>query len=89
LNASHFHVSLCISRTNSDSFCRLSEHLYEAHFNKKLPEDILILEPRVKEFDDIDKGAEQFVNRFSEISSSLEERDVFKAGSLISTTTAS
>jgi hypothetical protein len=35
-------------------WCRL---LYEMHFNKRLPEEVYVMEPRIKEFAGSDAGA--------------------------------
>jgi predicted transposase/invertase (TIGR01784 family) len=63
----------------SDPFYCWCKLLHEMHFNSRLPEEIFAMEPRLRKFVDDDRGAGQFVNRYSEVISSPEVQEAFKA----------
>jgi hypothetical protein len=55
-----------------------SRLLYEMHFNKKLPEEVYAMEPRIKEFVDGDAGAAQFIARYDEATASPTVRQAYQ-----------
>jgi hypothetical protein len=48
------------------------------HFNKKLPEEVYAMEPRIKEFVESDAGAAQFVARYDQATASPEVRQAYE-----------
>jgi hypothetical protein len=48
-------------------WCKL---LYEMHFNKKLPKEVIDMEPKMRDFIESDAGAAQFVERYGEAAAS-------------------
>ncbi|MDR1137936.1 MAG: hypothetical protein LBK91_06395 [Synergistaceae bacterium] len=56
-------------------WCRL---LYEMHFNKKLPEEVYVMEPMIKEFVESDTGATQFIARYDEAAASPTIRQAYE-----------
>jgi hypothetical protein len=56
-------------------WCRL---LYEMHFNKKLPEEVYAMEPRIKECVESDAGATQFIARYDEAAASPAVRQAYE-----------
>ncbi|MDR1508515.1 MAG: Rpn family recombination-promoting nuclease/putative transposase [Synergistaceae bacterium] len=55
-----------------------SRLLYEMHFNKKLPEEVYAMEPRMKEFVESDAGAAQFIARYGEAAASPAVRQAYE-----------
>jgi hypothetical protein len=55
-----------------------SRLLYEMHFNKKLPEEVYAMEPRIKEFVESDAGASQFIARYDEAAASPAVRRAYE-----------
>jgi hypothetical protein len=47
-------------------------------FNKRLPEEVYAMEPRMKEFVEGDAGAAQFVARYGEATASPEVRQAYE-----------
>jgi hypothetical protein len=55
-----------------------SRLLYEMHFNKRLPEEVYAMEPRIKEFVESDAGAAQFIARYGEAAASPAVRQAYE-----------
>jgi predicted transposase/invertase (TIGR01784 family) len=55
-------------------WCKL---LYEMHFNKKLPKEVIDMEPKMREFIENDAGAAQFVDRYGEAAASPEIQQTY------------
>jgi hypothetical protein len=55
-----------------------SRLLYEMHFNKRLPEEVYAMEPRIKEFAESDAGAAQFIARYGEATASPAVRQAYE-----------